>query len=784
MLVTSPGAASAQDLSAEQKGLAACKAAAGLKSARLLADARAKYVAAIELGYCDGGAISLDRIVKDQERAADAYRLGLTAVADGKDDVAIGHFTAALGTDAGLGDARKQLDALASKAPVPPADYWQKLGKIAEDRYDDLRDAGSWLAVNLAVVGLIALLLLFTVARVPFIRNWGRKLGEIERARPHAGVRSRLRRHSSDLVRSGAAWIWGTSVRVESMAAGTEDELRPTVNGLIGGSAGLGDTGVDLATGESGTDLVEELATAIKDVPHGKVVATLLPLVRKSLPRAAYFVRIQSLTDEGEQPGVSVSLATRRSIVRAADVLWEADFAGGHVAAKGENAVPVLAIAAAAWADYKILEHRGRLDVAERVRGTCEWRSYALFRVGVEQQRAGRYDAAHALFAEALDYDPTNWPALFNLAVCDLRRGEIVQARRRFAIVAAKTRAKTDRGFETSHPLWYTAMYNAAAAQLTLRPHAFVNTILGPLLDQIATDLERLAEIQRDRAQRRPAQSAARERQRLLERVLAPALVMWADAAGVDYYKAASAAENPGPRPPLRTILDPAYSTGPPLALAMLQYAAAAPIAPRTAYNVACLFTSRARFYPAAFGRALAFLRDAAEVPALAAWARRDPSLAYLRAKRPTAFADALGRRSIADVETPLAGVQVIGADRARVLAGRGIASPEPLVHACRRASDRSALAAEMGVSAALVERWARLAEVMVGLELEATEANLLDVARHGSHSTLVGATPATLHQLLSDLHTVDGFGADAPTEVRVTEWVADAKKMKSRVWS
>ena len=784
MLVTWPGAAGAQqsELTPLRKGEAACRAADGLRSARRLADAHAKYVAAIELGYCQRGVTALVGIAIAQKEAADEYRQGLKFVAEDENEEAIKHFNAALAIDAGHAEARKQLETLASEVPVPTPDLWQELGKIADDLYEDLRDAGSFLAVILAIVGLVALLLLFTVARVPLIRHWGRKLGEIERARPHAGARSSLRRKSSDLVRSSAAWIWGTSVRVESMSAGKEDELRPTVNGLIGGSMGLGDSGVDLATGESGTDLVEELATAIKDVPHGRVVATLLPLVRKSLPRAAYFVRVQSLTDEGEQPGVSVSLATRRSIVRAADVLWGADFTGGHVAAKGEKAVPVLAIAAAAWADYAILAHRDRLDVAELVRGTRDWRSYALFRVGVEQQRAGRYDAAHALYAEALDHDATNWPALFNLAVCDLRRGEVDQARRRFETVAAKTRAKSDRGFETAHPLWYTAMYNAAAAQLTLRSHAFVNTVLGPLLDRIATDLERLTEIQGDRAQRRPAQRAARERQRLLERVLAPALVMWADAAGVDYYKAASAAENPGSRPPLRTILEP--HAGQPPGLPLLRYAAAAPIAPRTAYNLACLFTSSARSYPAAFGRALAFLRDAAEVPALAAWARRDPSLAYLRAKRPTAFADALARRSLADVETPLAGVQVIGADRARVLAERGIAAPTPLVDACQRASDRNALAAELGVSAALVDRWARLAEVMVGLELDAPEANLLDAARHGSHDALVGATPASLHQLLADLHTLDGFGADAPTEVRVGEWVADAKKMKSRVWS
>src|SRR5262245_24605807 len=461
-----PAASAHDDKNATPKG--ACDAGDALYEAKLLSQARAAYVQALRLGDCANATARIPDIVSKQSDAQDAYQAGLTARAADDSTTAIKKFNAALELDAGFAAARKQLRELASEAPPAKKDRWQKLGKRADDAFDDLKDLGKFLAVYAGIAAL-ALLVLLLLLRLPPIRVAGRRFGELPKSRPGSYSNGFMRllvlwwwRRVWYGIRAGGRWLFGASVRVE---AGTDDEdLRTAVQGLIGGTSGLADAGVDVSAGQAGSDVVDDIASALKEVPQGKLLAALIPLIRTALPRDAYFVRLKPLAGEDKTPqGVAVTLATRRSIVRAADTLMKADFDGGYDPPAGEAPVPVLAIAAASWADYAVMGLRNRLDYAESIRGTRDARSHTLFRVGLEHQRAGRFEVAQTLYAQALDADPTNWTARFNLGICDNRRGEHEQAQARFEVVVDEAGGPDPTGFKMRNPLWYSAVYNLAA---------------------------------------------------------------------------------------------------------------------------------------------------------------------------------------------------------------------------------------------------------------------------------------------------------------------------------
>ncbi len=753
----------------------ACAAGDALYDARLLTQARASYVTALQLGGCASGQKQIPLIGNDQSKAQIEYEAGLAARADDDDKAATDAFTAALALDAGFTAARRQLREMASETAPPPKDRWQTLGKRADDAWEDLKDAGKFAAVygGIAAVAILALLLL---ARLPPIRSAGRRFGELAKTRPGSYSNGFMRflvlwwwRRLWYGIRSGARWLFGASVRVE--ADDNDEELRTTVQGMIGGTAGLADAGVDVSSGQAGSDLVDDLAAALKDVPQGKLLAALIPLLRTALPRDAYFVRLKPIGGKDEAQGIAVTLAGRRSIVRAADTLWEADFNGGHDTPDGEQAVPVLAIATASWADYAVMGLRNRLDFAQSVRGTRDARSHALFRVGLEHQRAGRFDVAQTLYAQALDVDPTNWPARFNLGVCDNRRGERQQAQARFETVVAAAREPDPSGFKMRNPLWYSAVYNLAATYVMCSPTltAKAREELLPMLKELADARYEASLIAGQRSQRAAAREAARDRVRLLERVLDPALVMWSDLAGVTAQRAKAAVDAPDALARLCDLLEGAsVQELPDNAAAILSFAARRSVSARTAYNLACLFTRLNNH-----GYALRYLRDAAEVPDLATWAQLDPSLDALRLD--PGFADAVAGRVQPDSGLELAGLRPIGPTNAQLLGARGIVSSALLVARCATTAARSALATALGVSPALVERWARLAEVVKAAQLKPAEANLLDASAHGTLKTLRSATATQLQPYLADLHAIEAVGLAAPTLAQVQAWIEAA---------
>jgi tetratricopeptide (TPR) repeat protein len=98
------------------------------------------------------------------------------------------------------------------------------------------------------------------------------------------------------------------------------------------------------------------------------------------------------------------------------------------------------------------------LSAAPRVGGTKDWQSYAYVRAGVDWQLRDELSNARQMFLKALDHDPDNPVALFNLSSCNVRAGEYDLALMRLT----KARALADHTDEVD-VLRYKAVYQLAA---------------------------------------------------------------------------------------------------------------------------------------------------------------------------------------------------------------------------------------------------------------------------------------------------------------------------------
>lgn len=175
--------------------------------------------------------------------------------------------------------------------------------------------------------------------------------------------------------------------------------------------------------------------------------------------------RVQTLAGRVHPPGergvgLTVSLLSGSRETRGSITVWEEEFGSGNEAEASYR----LAIAGAAWVAYQLVKPGYRRE--HRALLTWDWQSYALFRVGAVCHEAGDTAAARSAYAKALDIDPLNRGALFNLATLDFADRCHAPAIARFDLV----RAETERaGGATGHAydrLWYRSTFNVAAAYL------------------------------------------------------------------------------------------------------------------------------------------------------------------------------------------------------------------------------------------------------------------------------------------------------------------------------
>ncbi|HVM29925.1 MAG TPA: hypothetical protein VM305_04050 [Candidatus Limnocylindrales bacterium] len=165
--------------------------------------------------------------------------------------------------------------------------------------------------------------------------------------------------------------------------------------------------------------------------------------------------------------GVTISLNSSDTKITSIATLWEHDYFedGDHEAADAER-LHRMTLVAASWLVYRLMEQIG---VEERLQLiTQDWESYALFLIGSRLQQQLRLGEARSVYARALDRDPRNRGATFNLGVLDLLALDHDSAVQRFKAVVEEV---TDEAVVDASPceldrLWYRASYNLAAAHI------------------------------------------------------------------------------------------------------------------------------------------------------------------------------------------------------------------------------------------------------------------------------------------------------------------------------
>lgn len=354
--------------------------------------------------------------------------------------------------------------------------------------------------------------------------------------------------------------------------------------------------------------------------------------------------------------------------------------AGGE--SKPTRDVLRLALAGAAWVQFQLLEEMGQ--ATSRYVHTTNWRSASLFEVAVHDEHNRDARGLRALYALALDRDPANLPALFNLAVLELHAGSRAPACVRLrTVLAALTEGEAHPG--GPDPLYYQAHYCLAAAlqtqQLEAAPAAPPTTSRAELtglcdvMGKLEQDIERTQALAQPPGARR-ARSAREIRARqdaaarldTLVRIEGPFLVLIAmrrqsqldpTFASIDDPASAALSTATFSRAEVTATLkawgEGADSALNPQRLAFGHIASEAPEASyRTHYNRACYATLAAwALHDAphpddaqsrALDWAITELEYALEPGDLVTWAERDLALSYLKEQREDAFKEVLRR--------------------------------------------------------------------------------------------------------------------------------------------
>ncbi|MGN6188138.1 MAG: hypothetical protein ACTHOE_04515 [Conexibacter sp.] len=163
--------------------------------------------------------------------------------------------------------------------------------------------------------------------------------------------------------------------------------------------------------------------------PPAGVIAALLGMLDRLLP-----ARTRSVSGElrPRDPvrgvGLTITFGRRYGKVFDETTLWEGDYGTPLPYARDDDLQPAydrVALPAAAWVTFaatRRIVYRRLLRVKPfNVLGTTDWRSYALFAVGADQQEKGNRADARRAYERALGRDDGNRGAAFNLAALELQ---------------------------------------------------------------------------------------------------------------------------------------------------------------------------------------------------------------------------------------------------------------------------------------------------------------------------------------------------------------------------
>lgn len=367
----------------------------------------------------------------------------------------------------------------------------------ANDGFDYLADFGQFGLLVAVLCGIVGLLAAGPV-RLPIVRGLARAYTTSHKGSPNPyETRRNVRKKRHRRWRMHAVgWFYGGQIKVESFTAaegaGDAASFAAVVQDALGSSSAAVDAGVDVMVPSTESDVLADIADSVKDLPHGKVAQALLNIGRKTLPRDAFFLKGHLLPPADRGAGLTLALSTRRGRVRSTTTLWEKTYTVGSAPAasgvggitsrtnardgdaapkesdKGANPFPYeLALAGAAWAEYRISEHRR--DPRLELLGTRDWQSYAYLQTGLAKERTAGSVAAQPLFARAVDQDATNVVAALNLAISEIREKDFDRAIARLVkirVTADTQGCRSGSKILGLEPTWFTASYQLAAAQL------------------------------------------------------------------------------------------------------------------------------------------------------------------------------------------------------------------------------------------------------------------------------------------------------------------------------
>lgn len=763
-----------------------CAAPRALAAAHQLAAAQTSYKRLLNVDAppsCAGK--ELAGVLASRAKARGLLR-DARAAEDSDREKALGLYRDALAIEASLPAAADALAKPSPKAKNTLHDVGNDVGGWADRRASDLGNA-------LMAVGIVLGALLLVLAVLALLGAVLLRIGPIKR---HVRRTAWNLRRKSLLAAGGArrrligflCWLWkplawgtATPLRVEELKASNEGDGKAATHaiaGLLPTVTTRGAGGVDLvATPFAAKTALEEVSDVLSGVPQGKIAAAALKLARRALPRDTLHLSGSLLESPLRGAGLALSLVDEAGNVIASTVLWAGEFdpypePGADKEAEGQRMLR-LARGGATWAEFTALRHHGALgddDDWRRHLGTRDWKSYALGQIAFSERNGRSALVTQADYARAIDRDPHNLHAIFNLANVDLQRSDNVQARRRFNTVTTELGAREEgRGLLQRDPVRYQAAYGRAVAIIEIDDD--YEQILGARDEFMpyVLDLElSLAELDGGGGGRDAA-----ELRGLLRGVEGPLLVLWAY---LDARLAVHDRDKQDPargNEPLRTadaeelkreelikrLTEEKLRHGTLVRNFVHKHV---DLGPRTQYNLASYYTATRNM-----GKARAALEEALELGTLTDTAVGDRQLRPLRRADRRKFDKLVDVYRAADA-TGLGAVAAIGPELGAKLAAMSLDSADKLVAAADTPDGCANLAADLEIGPSLVERWVRLLRMQQRVNMEISHLNLLDTAEVDSLGALAPLTAKRLRELLKGVAGSD----DVPRTATLQGWI------------
>lgn len=131
---------------------------------------------------------------------------------------------------------------------------------------------------------------------------------------------------------------------------------------------------------------------------------------------------------------------------------------------------------------------------------------------------------------------------------------------------------------------------------------------------------------------------------------------------------------------------------------------------------------------------------------------------------------------------TSLIDIEGIGPSHGEKLKAVGVGSVEALLGAGATPKQRIELAANSGISEALILRWVNMADLFRIKGIGEEYSDLLEAAGVDTVPELAQRNPANLHAKMVEVNASSKLVRQMPTDKQVADWVAQAKELPRMV--